>query len=374
MNTNEDPRQNLPSASGAQRLINCAGSRQAEANLPELPPQKVTADGTAIHGALESGSTEGLGETEVQIAERLSAMEKSAVNDWMRTNSIEETPTRNTECRLWIRRRDTLELVASAQLDVFYISGESAIIIDFKSGFATVTAADKNFQLLVQCIALRHEYPQVKDFFAAIAAARLKSSFDMARYSANDVDEAEKELHHAIWLSKKPNPRRVPGTWCQYCRANGQCAEAAAYSSIVLHMPEFKDTSKLAVALAVSKMTPQQMAGVYIKSKVAAMIFDAVESRLKNLPPDQLEAIGLGLKPGAERRSVSDYNKARASAITAGLTEADLDSASTLGVTKVQDLLKKHFKLNDAAAKARIESVLESTLVKTQNQPSLTIK
>lgn len=378
MNTTEkDVREGLPSASSVDRFINCPGSFAAERGLPELPKQNVTSEGTRIHAALESGDTEGLEPTEAEIASRLSAMEKSALADWMRQLGIEETPTRHAEERLWIRDPNTLELEASAQLDVYYVHERVCLVIDAKSGFKGATSAELNWQLMTQAICVSQEYPEVKSFYVAIAHARLGSSFDMAVYDIKGIRHGLQEFRHAQWLSKQPNARRVPGTHCQYCRANGVCVEAAAYSSVtqqefgVSSLPS-KDV-KLSIAERVGRMTLPQMAGVFTRSKIAYMIFDQVESRLKSQSAEELAKVGLGFKPGAVQSKVDNYSKARAAAVAAGLTDEQLDACSTLGVPKLREVVKDKLALNKDGAKERTKTILEGHLVETQNQPSLEI-
>lgn len=369
----EDIRAGLPSASGMERFINCAGSWQAEQGMPPLPPQAVTVAGSAIHASAETGDTEGLEESEAEIAERLLAMDRSAVADFCRNQGIEAVPLRHAEERLWIRNRNTLALIASAQLDVYYVHGDSALIIDFKSGFKKATASDKNWQLLTQAIALRHEHEGIKNYFVAIAASRLGSSFDMAEYGAGDIAAGERELHHAIWKSKQPNPQRNPGTWCQYCRANGHCAEAAAYSSIILFDKDIKVWSKLGIIEAVSKMEPAQLGHVFVRSKIANLIFDSVEARLKAMPEAELAKIGIGLKPGAERRNVTNYATAREKLSTV-LSSDEIDACLTLGVAKAQKAIATKKSMKADAAKVFTNALLEECLEVKNNQPSLEVQ
>lgn len=371
----EDERAGLPSASGIERLISCRGSFQAEQGMPELPPQAVTQDGTDIHEALETGDTEGMDEPEAKIVERLQHLERSALDDWMAANFIESMPLRHAEERLWIRNRSNLELLASAKLDVFYVYENHCLIIDAKSGFKKATASDRNWQLLTQAIAVRHEFPHVTNFRVAIAASRLSSSLDIAEYTSVDIDAGEKELNHAIWLAKQPNPSRTPGSWCQYCRANGHCPQAAAFSSIVLtdRSTGIVNFTKLGILEAVQRMTPQQMASVYIKSKVATLIFASVADRLKTLPVAQLEALGLGMKPGAERRSV-EQNKPAFEILLKELSSDELGDCLTLGVAKVQKALVKKKSIKEPAAKALVSELLGTLLITKQNAQSLEIK
>lgn len=368
----KDIREGLPSASGTERFVNCAGSHQAEQGMPPLPEQAVTRSGTEIHDALESGDDSALEEDDATVAKRLSGMEHKATDDWMRDRGFDYIGTAHREERLWIRDRKTLDLIASAQLDVFYIQGTEALFIDFKSGFKKTTASEKNWQVLTQALALWHEYPQLTNFRGGIAASRLTSTLDLVEYSAEQLAFAERELQLAVWKSKQPNPPRTPGSWCQYCRANGHCTEAAAYSSIVLFNGDLKDWSKLSIIEAVAKMEPAQMAHVFVRSKIANIIFENVEARLKNMPAAELEKIGLNLKPGAEKRSLTDVPKAWET-IASLLTEPERLACISIAIGKLTKAIAKKKNLKEADAKILLEQTLSGLIVKTQNKPSLEI-
>lgn len=370
----KDIREGLPSASGMERFVNCAGSHQAEQGMPPLPEQAVTRSGTEIHEALESGDASALQEDDATVAKRLAAMEAKALEDWTLACLPAHVvrPTRNAEQRLWIRDRKTLDLIASAQLDVYYIFGNGALFLDFKSGFKKATASEKNWQVLTQALTLRHEHPNLLEFRGGIAASRLSSNLDLVEYTAEQLDHAELELHHAIWRAKQPNPPRTPGTWCQYCRANGHCAEAAAYSSIVLFHLDLKDWSKLSIIEAVAKMDTAQMAHVFVRSKVASIIFDNVEARLKNVPAAELEKAGLNLKPGAEKRSLTDTAKAW-ELIASLLTEPERLACISIAIGKLTKAVAKNKKIKEDDAKILLEQTLSGLIVTTQNKPSLEI-
>ena len=371
----KDIREGLPSASGMERFVNCAGSHQAEVGMPPLPEQKVTASGTDIHDALKTGDSENLEEDDAAVAKRLAGMETKALEDWTLAclPAHVTRPARVAEERLWIRDRKTLDLVASAQLDVFYIFGKGALFLDFKSGFKKTTASEKNWQVLTQALALWHEHPEVIEFRGGIAASRLTSTLDLVEYTAEQLVFAERELQQAIWKSKQPNPPRTPGTWCQYCRANGHCAEAAAYSSIVLFELDLKKWDKLTIVEAVQKMTPAQMAHVFVRSKIANIIFDNVEARLKNMPAAELEAIGLNLKPGAEKRSLTDVPKAW-EALASILTEPERLACISIAIGKLTDAIAAKKKLTKPNAKLLLEETLSGLIAITQNKPSLEVK
>lgn len=357
-----------------ERYVKCAGSGQAEANMPELPSAEVTTDGDAIHEGLADGDTSALTETQGEIAQRLAGMEAKSLSLWMESKGIEVNLDRHAEERLWIRNRQTLELIASAQLDVYYVSkltegeGMTAFVLDFKSGYKKATAAEMNWQLLTQAIALRYEYPHLHDVTVGIAASRLGSSLDLATYTASDLDFAERELLQAVWRAQQPNPPRSPGTWCQYCRAKSDCATAASWALIV--QQTIKAGNKLEMHEAVQSLKPEQLVYIWSQSTTAKGILDAVKARLETLPAETLAEFNLHLKPGAEVRRITNVLKAW-DKLAEMLPEDARLGCITIALGKVEKALAFKNGLKGEAAKTQVNAALGEWMQTKQNKPSL---
>ncbi len=368
-----DPeRLGLPSASGMERFVNCAGSHEAERGMPPLPKQLTTDQGTAIHEAAASGDDSALDEEELPIAERLARLEQQAVRDWGNAHGDAVTFfERTAERRLWIRDRKTMDLIASAQLDVYYIAGPYALVIDMKTGYKKTTPSERNWQLLTQAIALWHEYPQLAEFRVAIAASRLSSKLDLAVYDAFELATAENAIHAAIWRSKQPNPPRNPGTWCDYCRARANCAAYASWSSVALHSVRH-DGSPLGILEAVQSLSSAQCADIYRRVPMAKALFGHIEARLATLPDEELAKIGLVRKPGANVRCITDAGKAREKLLTL-LAAPILDGCTSIGLGAVQKALAQAHSLKPKEARKLADETLSDLITVVQNKPSLEI-
>lgn len=364
-----DERHKKPSASGIYRLIACSGSWPAEQDMPELPEQEVTGAGRRIHAALESGDSDELAESESEIASRISALERSGLNGWMLANDIEAAPERIAERRLWMRDRKTLDLVASAQLDVYYVSGDKAYFVDAKTGFNDVPPADKNYQVAVQALCLAHEYPEVVEFTGGIAASRLTSKLDLTIYTRDSLRHVEWEILHAIWKANQPGAPRNPGKHCDYCRAKADCPEAAACSSIVLHNGMVPQLNKLGIAEAVSRMTPMQLAWVWQRSRIAENIFGAISDRLKAMPESQLAAVGLKLKPGAVNRKCTNANEAIAK-LSAIIPDKTYECV-TVSISKAETAVGEALDIPKKNRREKISEVLSGLIVESKNSSSL---
>lgn len=368
----EDPRLGKPSASGIYKLVACPGSDNAERGLPELPPEKTTEDGAVIHKASETGDISELEGDQVDIAKNLRAMEERALDVWMRELNIDSTPERHVEERLWIRDRKTLELLASAQLDIYYVHDIYALVIDNKTGFLDAPPAEKNWQLLTQGISLWHERPETQIFRVAINASRLSSKFDPADYTQEGLAHGERELIHAFWVSKQPDAPRRPGSWCRYCKAKGVCPEASSYSLVTQQELGIKSGDKLAILTAINQLTPPQLANVFVKSKIAAVIFDGVESKLKAMSKEQLEPLGLTLKPGAVQKKITDPTKA-ANRLSGIIDKDGMIAMAKFSVTTLIDFYSELNNVSKIAAKEAILNLLGDAVEQTQNAPSLSV-
>jgi hypothetical protein len=371
MNPPEDIRLGLPSASGAERFVACPGSFAAEKQMPPLPTQDYTQQGTSIHEAVETGDTSELTESEADIASRLKALEATVVEDWLNTLPEDERQhiVRVAEKRLWIRDAN-LNLVASAQLDVFHVGLTQGLLIDFKTGYLRTTSASQNWQLLVQALSLLEEYPQLISIRVCIAASRFGSSLDVSEYTAQDLLQAKSELLHAVWRSKQVNAPRTPGSWCQYCRAKSVCPQAAELSTLVLH--EIPHRDKLQIVEAVQKLTPPQLAEVFKRSKVAKQIFEAIESRLKAMPETELNEIGVGFKKGAKKVNIVDEPTVW-SKLADVMNEEERVDCTVLSFPLMRKVYAKRMGIKEPAAEIALSELLGNAIEITQNKPSLEV-
>lgn len=298
------------------RVVHCAGSVAAERDLPPLPSQQVTQQGTNIHDALESGDDSELELTEQEIKDRLSSLEKETAALWYEEFNLEREAPTVREKRFWIRERKSLDLLASARLDFALVHNTHALVINYKSGYADSTPSERNWQCRTEVIALWQEFPQLEHIRGGIVQSRLYSKIDLTDYQLEDLVRIEREIRHVLWRASQPDAARVPGPHCRYCRALAHCREAAAY---VLMPPAriapytVRTNGKidvLAIGEAISKLAPNELAFLYQRRKIADAVFDAVEARMKTLAADELRAIGYKVAEGNRNKIVVNAKRA----------------------------------------------------------------
>ena len=361
-----DERAGLPSASSMDRVVNCPGSVAAEAAAPPSESTAVSAFGDRIHEALEIQDATGLELTEQEVALRLDDLETMAVQEWVTANAIQERPKPVREERNWVRDL-MLQPIASAKIDVGYVGAETALVLDFKSGFLMPTPSHRNWQLRTQAVAVWREHPYLQEIWVGIAGNRLSDRLDLTRYNATELQFSFYEIRHALWRAAQPGATRVAGDWCKYCRARATCSEAAYYAVWIQIIGENKD------------LTAVQMKEVWQRSRVVDSIVEAIKTRLKELGTGPLNLIGLNLKPGASVRK-ADIDKTYAILIEAGLiTDAEFRSCCQLGIGKVQEiavprLRAKNPEINTKAlAIQELDRILDPAITRSRNKPSLEV-
>lgn len=316
-----DERKGLWSASSAERVHYCPGSVALIKSIPadqrEQAPDEARDSGTRIHAALEADDGSGLEMSETEIKERLEKMRAEAVDQWgaqMREQFPDKAAQLKTEDhkfakeeRLWIWDAE-LNNITSAKLDYFCFAGDFGLVCDYKTGYLETTAAQRNFQAKVQAVALWQTHG-VKHIRVVIAQHRFRSMLTQADYDEEALQRAYFEILQDDWRSKQPDAPRVPGPHCDYCDAKAHCHEAGIYSLMAVKVaaPVLQYVAKKAeVELAVSQLTPEQLAYIEHRRGISEKIFEAVKQRLKKLPADQLRQLGFELNDGRAQMEVKD--------------------------------------------------------------------
>lgn len=387
MNPQTDERGNLASASKMERIYHCAGSPLTDPPKPEADDHDDAENdardaGTRIHDALRDDDFTKLDADEAAIAQKLKEMGVEELHKWVwhldpNAGPPEKRalPSPTKEHRVWIRRRDTLKPVSSAQLDAYYIVGNSALVIDTKTGFLRTTHATDNIQLRTQALALWQEFPHLTNIRVAINQFRFRPYRTHADYNLQDLKLAEEELMFRLFLAEQPDAPRVPGAWCIYCPAKADCVEAQTFAL----MPSARvnvGNDEMTIEERVALMTPMNWRFVWQQSRVITKILDAVKASLKALPKEELEALGIYVTPPQNVHSVSNILEAYARLDKAGFLKGDdatkaqqFSAYCKMPLGAIEEALTEHFIGADGgtkkAAKAKGLEILQPLIVTT---------
>lgn len=373
-----DERGNLPSASGGSKFYACAGSVALEATAPEQEPTDEGIQGAEIAEAREKESDEGLDEEGKTIADRLKAQEQKAVTDWMaeRFPGEQARPVPMREFRCWIRDQQTMEPVASAKPDWFYIFKDEALVGDDKSGYLTVTDAHKNIQSRIQAVAIVHEFPHVKRVRVAMSQFRFKERFTACDYNNQALVQAEREILFRLWVTKDPHAHRTAGPHCRWCRARGYCPEAAAMSLLPVAALRGDLTTKEGVAMAVAQMSLEQRAYVRHQTALINSITAAVRTSLMGESDEALATVGLRKVPSDGVRSLPDVDALWKELWAQGVTPDEFRSILKASIGAAEEFMIARLRkadpdLKQKDAKTKVDAILAPAIKMVPREPSL---
>lgn len=375
-------RQDLPSASSAQRRRACPGSRQAEIDNPKPPTSAIADEGTLIHRAIETVDMTGLTDEQANIAERIIGLMDSAYGKW--ASSLKGTSLEHMkefrEYRFWILHPTTGEKMESAKLDVAHVCGDYGIVIDAKSGFLDAIPSAKNYQLRMQALALWNAYPNLKEITVSIAQVRFKSRYDSCVYTQEELLMAQREFMLSDWMSRQPDAPRSAGSHCRYCPAADNCHTAGAYALIAQNSMAVESQDEKAILDRVNSLSHSQLAKLHSYASISTKVFEAAKDRLKGLTEEELNEVGLSKgKPSkvAEVEDIKAVLAARSIFVdkTNSVTVSEFDAHVSLALGKVEKIavgrLAKRSDISQKVAKEKLREDLKGCISYSEKSASL---
>jgi CRISPR/Cas system-associated exonuclease Cas4 (RecB family) len=206
-----------PSASKLSRYAECPGAFHLEASLPTGESSAAANLGTQVHAHLAGEKVE-LCEEGAQIAERchqqyLEIRDRIIGDEPITASVVEE--------RLWFGKD------WSGAIDRIDFFGDSALVIDYKTGRLEVDHASEHLQLRGYAVLVKEHFKSVRKVFAFIIQPHAGAPHG-TMYDEDDLAQAREEITGIIAATLKPDaPRKPSPEACKYCRALAICPEAA---------------------------------------------------------------------------------------------------------------------------------------------------
>jgi len=371
-----DERLGLPSASRMDRLAHCAGSWLAEMQFSQEEKTEASKDGDDIHEALSQDDFENLGEDNQEIALRLKQMVAAAKTHWVThyglnipTNEVKEIK----ETRFWVR--DSRRKLCSAKLDLAFVVEQSALIIDYKTGYLEVTESHKNFQMRTQAVALWQAYPKLTKIRCAIASYRFREQASATDYDSAALLKAEREIRFVVAHADNPDAERVPGEWCRYCKAKANCPQCASFGLLPIAVAKPDASDEESIIKSVTQLGLQDLAFINSKKAIAEKLFDAVNNRLRNMTTEELASVGLRLSP-TERWKPSNVDGIFQTMVEEGLlSKVEFKACMNVVLGRIQELalprlMAKGIKTKKEAG-VKLKELLLPNMEKIQTAPRL---
>jgi len=365
-----------PSASDVA-FWNCDGKQQLLAKIGP-PPETTNEDalrGTKLHKAFESDSTLELTEDELDTYENGVAFTAQIIEQWKADFGLEQVDEGERECRLWLHDPNDLSPLASGQLDRFYLSGNHACVIDFKTGFTpNLVPSPRSTQLKLQAVLVRKEFPQITNVRVAFCKPLSKAgAADWCDYNLSDLEMSEQLIRFQVWKSQQPDAPRTPGSHCWWCPCKPHCPEAGAYSllpGVIAQKASVGSTDPKDMVLA---LTHADLLKIWTASGTVKKILEAVNERLKGLSKAELSELGLELPAEGKRRDEITNVKAAFSflAATENWPEEELWKALTLNKGAVAEVAQRLNGLDAKHAVKWTEEILGPWIDRSHDKPSL---
>ncbi|MDE2104215.1 MAG: DUF2800 domain-containing protein [Patescibacteria group bacterium] len=267
------------------------------------------------------------------------------------------------ERRLWI---DAGDLKHSGKPDRIVINGDTALMVDWKTGRNEAMVSPRNFQLRDLAVLVAANFG-VRRVHVALIQPWVTMQPEVCTYELEDLLSAQRLLEQRIRASNNPNSPRLPGDrQCQYCRAKAQCPEFLAGSLPVKPEAAAPEPVKAGIENLSNDRLGAFLAIVRLAEETAtAEVRRRVEAG---------EAVnGWILKPGRETEKITDAQTVFNRALAAGITQQSfVADCITVGKTALKTALKTAPGAKGKALDAKLDELLAgATETKTSN-PVLT--
>jgi len=174
----------------------------------------VTARGSVMHKACETGNTKGLDSDEKILVQKcLSFVEEKKAEYTARNSNFMDLSEQKLEVfDQW------------GYVDRFFIVADEAALFDFKFGFNPVDPAETNPQMWAYAIGIFEKYPFVKKLVLYILQPRL-NYIDSAEFErSKDLGTMKVRIKSIIERAKVATPEMAkPGDQCVYCNRLATC-------------------------------------------------------------------------------------------------------------------------------------------------------
>ena len=365
-----DERNGKPSASGYERLYLCPGSFAAERGLPNMSSDEAS-EGTRIHAIIEvitrseiygKELPQGFDEAELDKAWSLYNQAIRMRDEWLDGAELTETLI---EERLWFSPG------FSGKADLIFISGNRALILDFKTGWGDHEANATNMQLRALA-AIISRRPDIEEVTAAIVQLGRKEAAVV--YDKAALGIASAEVSETLMDAHEDNAKRIPGEkQCRYCKARLNCPEATGKLQQMAEVG-IEQCSPQSWAL----VTPAQKLMLAKNCKLVTALAADITKRIKEDLTSYPDSIpGLSLVEGNSIRGIND-SLAAWEKLGGLFTVEEFTGAMTASVPKLEDAYYRKRKaadpkVNKMSAKAEFENILGDLIEAKQNQPSIGI-
>jgi CRISPR/Cas system-associated exonuclease Cas4 (RecB family) len=350
-----DERNQKMSGSGMAGYAACAGKHQLEITCPEDGGSVYAEMGNRIHEFMaapnEQHATGNLTAEEAAIAARC----------WQDYNKITEALDLGepeyvtTEKRLWYGD------IWSGQIDRIDHHGDTALVIDWKTGRNPQGNAAENLQLRAYAVLVKKNLPHLKRIFVAIVQP-MAAPYTIAEYEEIDLKLADEQIQGIVAAALAPNAPRTPSPdACKYCRAKSICPEAQAEATALAQVKTD----------IIPTLTNEQVADFLEKATIVEAFIEHLRSEAKQRLKDGAEIAGYKLTAGRTSRSIESLQEAH-SRLSDIIGEDQFLAACKVSVPTLEKAYASAKGLKGKSAKEEFEKEVADLLINKQGEPVMT--
>jgi Protein of unknown function (DUF2800) len=361
----DQERLNLPSASSWRRYERCAGSWQLEQEAKGLGQAAHQTSPEAIRGNLihqwlagvvdEDGTEIKLDDSEQQTADFLQERAQSQVS-----RIFADEPTQQLdEKRLWLTVNG--QRLASGQFDRCVYTSTVALVQDFKTGWSEPDPAEQNSQMKMLAVLVALHMPStLREVVVQIISGPFGVSED--RYDLAALAKAYNDILSTLRAIQDPLAPLSPSPEaCRYCPAINICQAVQDKRPALLKIQwtALPDCNAAAAEL---------LETVEVLAKHLEAIRAYYQTRMEENPNYQIP--GWGLVPGAIKRSVIDWQAARAR-LGEYIELEDIEDAANYRLGDLEKALGRKLGLKGKPLKERMGEILQGLIEEKPNAASL---
>jgi hypothetical protein len=352
-----DERKGKPSASGMQRIMECAAclpltnQLRREGKLPEDKGGDEARFGTGVHEILEllalGVMPVGFDPKQVEVAMPLWEQAQKFEPEYQAATAVEE--------RIWSSCGDF-----SGMFDLVWIGVESAVLIDYKTLHGNHPPANINWQLKTGAVLLRQNYGVTN--VTAVLLQTMKAP-SVAEWNEMDIDEFESEIQQRVWRGNRDpwmNGFNPHPDLCNYCPARLSCP---AHHSMIGQAMETDAITTAQTPRLSEFLRACEVVEIHRKAALAEM-----ERRLKSGETDD----HFTLAPGTTRRKITSVPTLVNRLIAEGVPMKDALAAMSMSPGDAEKLLKSATGLKGGEFADKMRDISQGCIEKPE--PELKLK
>jgi hypothetical protein len=330
--------------------------------LKEIAASEDALYGTAVHAAW-AGAKVQLDSSQQKTLIELKRLEAMVLADW---SGGEPFILLGREERLWLRQG--IEPIHSGQYDACYLSTDyqRALVLDGKTLYHQIEAAEHNDQLRELVALFRFNYPGIKHFTVAILAPNQAERVSIATYDELEAELALRLLRLSLFESTDPAAPRTPGAHCEHCPARLQCEEARQLIGHSYSLKARIDAGEFVLPLG--EKGARILEEIKTAKTVLADLEEAYKAELKT-DPDCLP--GWTLSDGRKLRWIPEVEKALEAWSAHRYAMSDFLACTNLAIGQLEEKLTAHTGKVGKGLANHFNDIFGSLVVTKQSQPSI---